>query len=148
MPYLLIFSRKYLGLTNEAILFDEYAPIDVIDLYYRSRESNFTIGQNLYYCQCSDNWFGSSCQYTFDTEDFFDTILQERFLLKSTDFNNENGTCYIGINCMNRCLDWREICDGKIDCSNGIDEEYCYQLELNSCDDNDNDVYRCRNSFH
>jgi hypothetical protein len=28
------------------------------------------------------------------------------------------------------CLDWREICDGKNDCSNGEDEELCDQLEM------------------
>jgi hypothetical protein len=31
------------------------------------------------------------------------------------------------------CLDWREICDGKIDCKNGYDERYCQALEMNEC---------------
>ncbi|CAF1373254.1 unnamed protein product [Adineta steineri] len=40
------------------------------------------------------------------------------------------------------CLDWREICDGKIDCLDGnADEENCYLLEINECG---KDEYRCR----
>jgi hypothetical protein len=30
------------------------------------------------------------------------------------------------------CLDWREICDGKIDCigdNSGIDEKYCEEMD-------------------
>ncbi|CAF4785517.1 unnamed protein product, partial [Rotaria socialis] len=41
------------------------------------------------------------------------------------------------------CLDWSEICDGKIDCiDGGRDEENCWQLEINECG---NDEYRCVN---
>ncbi|CAF1199732.1 unnamed protein product [Adineta ricciae] len=41
------------------------------------------------------------------------------------------------------CLDWREICDGKIDCSNGLDEYHCYNLEKNEC--NPDSEYRYSN---
>ncbi|CAF1386739.1 unnamed protein product [Adineta steineri] len=52
--------------------------------------------------------------------------------------------CYLEIDC-NRCLDWREICDGKIDClGNGIDEADCLDLEMNQCEDNE---YRCHNGL-
>ncbi|CAF3711613.1 unnamed protein product [Rotaria socialis] len=41
------------------------------------------------------------------------------------------------------CLDWSEICNGQIDCADReIDEEHCWQLELNECKD---DEYRCTN---
>ncbi|CAF1490982.1 unnamed protein product [Rotaria magnacalcarata] len=40
------------------------------------------------------------------------------------------------------CLDWREICDGKIDClDGGEDEKYCLELFMNQCADNE---YQCR----
>ncbi|CAF3229581.1 unnamed protein product [Rotaria socialis] len=41
------------------------------------------------------------------------------------------------------CLDWSEICNGQINCADReIDEEHCWQLELNECND---DEYRCTN---
>jgi len=41
------------------------------------------------------------------------------------------------------CLDWREICDGKVDCwPEPIDEQQCYELERNECNEGQ---YRCRN---
>jgi hypothetical protein len=58
-------------------------------------------------------------------------------------------TCYELIKC-NRgpppsCLDWREVCDGKIDClDGGGDELRCEQIYLNECAD---DEYRCRNGL-
>jgi hypothetical protein len=44
------------------------------------------------------------------------------------------------------CLDWREICDGKVDCINGgHDEEQCWQLEINECDSQTE--FRCHNGL-
>ncbi|CAF4157154.1 unnamed protein product, partial [Adineta steineri] len=41
------------------------------------------------------------------------------------------------------CLDWREICDGKVNClDGGDDEKYCVELEMNKCEENE---YQCRN---
>jgi hypothetical protein len=35
------------------------------------------------------------------------------------------------------CLDWSDICDGRVDCINdAVDEEHCWQLEINKCEDN------------
>ncbi|CAF2978242.1 unnamed protein product [Rotaria sp. Silwood2] len=56
-------------------------------------------------------------------------------------------TCYNHLQC-NRgvnstCLDWSEICDGKIDCLNdAVDEEQCWLFELNECQ---NEEFRCNN---
>jgi hypothetical protein len=41
-------------------------------------------------------------------------------------------------------LDWREICDGKSDCLDSSDENNCWQLEVNDCDDNE---FRCHNGL-
>jgi hypothetical protein len=60
-----------------------------------------------------------------------------------------NLTCYIHLKC-NRgpspiCLDWREICDGQIDCyDDGIDEKNCFQLEMNQCEENE---FQCHNGM-
>jgi len=43
------------------------------------------------------------------------------------------------------CLDWREVCDGRIDCLNGgVDEALCFDLEVNGCDENE---YRCHSGL-
>ncbi|CAF4624874.1 unnamed protein product, partial [Rotaria sp. Silwood2] len=56
-------------------------------------------------------------------------------------------TCYEHLNCTRDelpwCLDWREICDGKIDCwPIPVDEHNCEMLEENECGP---DEYRCFN---
>ncbi|CAM2727627.1 unnamed protein product [Rotaria socialis] len=54
-------------------------------------------------------------------------------------------TCYIHLQCdrggSSMCLDWREVCDGRIDC---IDEAHCFQVEVNDCDVNE---YRRHNGL-
>ncbi|CAF1673442.1 unnamed protein product, partial [Adineta ricciae] len=57
--------------------------------------------------------------------------------------------CYIHMKCdrsgSSLCLDWREICDGRIDCLNGgVDEAFCFEMEKNECTD---DEYRCHNGL-
>ncbi|CAF1314374.1 unnamed protein product [Rotaria sp. Silwood1] len=60
-----------------------------------------------------------------------------------------NMTCYIHLKCnrgsTHTCLDWREICDRKVDCiGNDIDEIGCFELELNECEENE---FRCHNGI-
>ncbi|CAF4408164.1 unnamed protein product, partial [Adineta steineri] len=40
------------------------------------------------------------------------------------------------------CLDWSEICDGIIDCMDGIDEQYCSSIDIHQCQPNE---YQCYN---
>ena len=66
-----------------------------------------------------------------------DTIFNEKVFYSPTDLNIL--PCYENLQCdragnhgrtPGACLDWREICDGKVDCVNGgSDEEFCLQLE-------------------
>ena len=43
------------------------------------------------------------------------------------------------------CLDWREVCDGKVDCiSSDVDEERCFELKQNDCAEGE---YRCHNGM-
>ncbi|CAF1238535.1 unnamed protein product [Adineta ricciae] len=54
----------------------------------------------------------------------------------------DNLTCYTHLKCYRGsaliCLDWTEICDGKLDCLDGnADEEHCWQLEFNECQPNE-----------
>ncbi|CAF0733292.1 unnamed protein product [Adineta steineri] len=98
---------------------------------------------------CSIPRFGSMCQYEFvyynSNHSYLYEIIDDFY--RNYEYNSSNFTCYTHLQC-NRsptptCLDWSEICDGKIDCSNGgFDEEYCWQLEVNECKDKE---YRCAN---
>jgi hypothetical protein len=97
-------------------LFDWYAPMDVIEEYLLGKE----IGLFVNCSQKTTFWFGSRCQYTFDSFGDFENIIWDRFDGKDN-FQNDilsitNGTCYSipDGECQSvLCLDWREICDGK-----------------------------------
>ncbi|CAF3725311.1 unnamed protein product [Rotaria sp. Silwood1] len=60
---------------------------------------------------------------------------------------NPPWTCYEYLTCTRdnspMSLDWREICDGNIDCidEKSLDEAFCFVLEINECDDKNE--YRC-----
>ncbi|CAF1206324.1 unnamed protein product [Rotaria magnacalcarata] len=101
------------NITSEQLL-AWLAPIDVAEKYEMNNDSS-----DIFY-QCKSPWFGPLCQYKF-------------------------GSCYRFLDNCNpelwpRCLDWREICDGKADCLNGEDERWCDQLDLTKCSDHE---YRC-----
>jgi hypothetical protein len=106
--------------------------------------------------RCYYGWFGPECQYIFKRNK---PIIMSKYILGNIPVDELNEirppmesalhmTCYTHLIC-NRgpppaCLDWREICDGKIDCTNddGIDERFCEQLEILECAQNE---YRCKN---
>ncbi|CAF3295449.1 unnamed protein product, partial [Rotaria socialis] len=128
------------------------APMDVVERYeyyiQHVKISNITsMAAHLFY-NCTGPRFGPMCQYSFnDYEPYHSTlteIVDYSFMQRS---ELTTLTCYIHLQC-NRgaimaCLDWSEICDGKIDCiDGGRDEENCWQLEINECG---NDEYRCLN---
>ncbi len=95
-------------------LYEWYAPMDIIEEYLSGEQTGSFVN-------CSDPlWFGSTCQYTFDSDESFDDLIGERFDAKRTlpiDLSSfTNGTCYeiSNASCDSiLCLDWREICDGK-----------------------------------
>ncbi|CAF1448019.1 unnamed protein product [Adineta ricciae] len=127
-------------------------PIDLIEDYQYylnglSTSSNSALGETIYY-NCSFPKFGQMCQYELEfsmsiNSSFSDLIWN---VYSETRSNKIAFTCYIDLNCEYRlnfsCLDWTEICDEKIDClNNGIDEEHCWQLEVNQCKDNEIQCY-------
>jgi hypothetical protein len=108
-------------------LYEWLAPIDTIEsyqIYLNSDDLNSIKHSEIFY-NCSNSWFGSFCQYTFQSSHAtFMKIVKERFEGK-TGFHPKdvieitNGTCYTNFKCdyillPPACLDWREICDGKI----------------------------------
>ena len=139
-------------------LFKWYAPIDLITNYIHYVETDE--GAEKIFCNCSHNKvFGSRCHYRFAFDSIsLDKIVQRTFALNYFDYPHRKYqirtltdailTCYMMINCTtytDLCLDWRQICDGIRDCTNGHDEEHCLLMELNQCDTRTE--YRCRNGM-
>jgi hypothetical protein len=135
---------KQSGITSEQLIIWS-APLDIAEQY---EIGDGNLKGDFY--NCSSPWFGSMCQYKFDIDSplEFDDIVQATFTNRSLNsVNITTGTCYRFINNCDRgpwplCLDWREVCDGKVDCFNGDDEQMCEELEMHQCDD---DEYRCHN---
>lgn len=130
-------------------LFNWSAPIDLIEDYQQYLNENNTLLANKMFYNCTWPRFGPQCQYEFYTHQpvrssTYDIINHFYELFK---YNPINVTCYEYLQCNHRhspvCLHWTEICNGRIDClDDGIDEEHCWQLEVNQCKD---DEYRCIN---
>ena len=98
---------------------------------------------------CTLPLFGPSCQYELDNYHSAYSSLSEMIndYYLHHPYKPKTLTCYLHLQCDRgpspACLDWSEICDGKIDClNNGIDEELCWKLEINQCA---KDQYRCSN---
>ena len=107
-----VISFLHLRLWNISIrqMLDWNAPMDTIEDYAQGALDGIFIN-------CSDPWFGTRCQYTFNDTDRLYHIAN--FRISSRRINDDilsytNGSCYVKIECQSTiCLDWREICDGK-----------------------------------
>ena len=127
------------------------APIDVIERYqfYLNQLSmanhSLSITTQFFY-NCTSPRFGPFCQYSLEINyDVNDSSLNKAINeFYQQKFQPTTLTCYTHFEC-NRgsksiCLDWTEICDGVVHCQHGVDEEHCWQLQDNICEDNS---YRC-----
>ena len=122
--------------------------IDLAERYQNFLQMNNTSSMELFY-NCTIPWFGPFCQYRYSFNRSFSDIVDIIFRSKTLDRTYSNFTCYMHMKCDRGssliCLDWREICDGKIDCLNGgEDEKHCLELQMNHCDENE---YQCRNGM-
>ncbi|CAF3404485.1 unnamed protein product [Rotaria sp. Silwood1] len=141
-----------LNITSEQ-LYLWSAPMDVVEHYQfylnlllTSNTSSSSMVTYMFY-NCTSPRFGPLCQYSLDAYKYhhltLNEIIREYYLHK---YEPTTLTCYTHLQCdrgsIFACLDWSEICDGVIDCRNGVDEESCWQVEINECEDNE---VRCQN---
>ena len=143
-----------LNITSQQFYNQWSVPVDVAERYELFLQ-NLSISDP-YFINCSPSYFGDRCQYeltyiesinkTF--ADIAESIFLSRYEFSSAQLNDKllitNLTCYTHLDCdrgpQPSCLDWREVCDGKVDCmNNGIDESECFKIESYDCVD-----YRCR----
>ncbi|CAF2975188.1 unnamed protein product [Rotaria sp. Silwood2] len=141
------------NITSEE-LYEWSAPVDLIENYQIYLDNNSAPSRFLFY-NCTFPWFGSHCEYSFDEPELsFEKQVNKRFEANSNDFRIPDMLpCYTHVQCdrtgdrgqtPSACHDWREICDGKVDClDGGRDEEQCWQLEINECDNETE--FRCHN---
>ncbi|CAF3517106.1 unnamed protein product, partial [Rotaria sp. Silwood2] len=127
------------------------APIDIIQRYqyYLDELSNSTTNlmatEHFYNCTLPN--FGPSCEYNLfaykSHQASLDEIVNEFY--KVNRYEPTNLICYMHLQCDRglppSCLDWSEVCDGKIDClDGGLDEKHCWKIEINECNE---DEFRC-----
>ena len=92
------------------------------------------------------NTFGRFGEYEFNEdihtiEDLIDFTIKE----KTTYYPKERLLpCYDLQIKTDRCLDYRDVCDGEFDTINGEDELYCERIETDLCPANE---FRCRNGL-
>lgn len=137
--------------TNELLLWS--ATIDLTEQYqyYIDHLDNSSASEEIFF-NCTEPWFGPRCQFSFASpnEYSFQSFIRNTFrkrLQYGSSYSITNLTCYDHLKCdrggSGICLDWREVCDGRIDCiDGGADEAQCFELEINECDENE---YRCHN---
>jgi hypothetical protein len=132
-------------------------PIDLIEDYQNYLETNISTNNFVFY-NCTYPWFGSRCEYRFDKSQSHFGEQARLLFTRKADYDSRDLIilpCYTHLQCdrvgdhgrtPGACLDWREVCDGKVDCiDGGQDEEPCWQLELNECDEKTE--FRCHNGL-
>ncbi|UJR12908.1 hypothetical protein I4U23_017082 [Adineta vaga] len=151
------FEDLYKRNITSKLLLKNFASIDTIEdyeIYWQKRQLNLNTNdsdKNLYFI-CDSLSFGIECQYHLIAKGTIRQIINELNKWKKTSNVSDilaetHGTCIEGIQCDGRdiCLDWREICNGHVDCLNYKDEEFCNELEINECDPQTE--YRCSNGL-
>lgn len=135
---------------TSSMLLSWSATMDVAEdyeVFLKTPSSDLINGQQIF-LNCSKPWFGPSCRLSFDSIDDvnINDVLFSLQRSKQKLTKNSKATCYEHLHCetFSFCLDWREICDRKLDCLDGSDERNCWKLEINQCSD---DEFRCSNGL-
>jgi hypothetical protein len=131
------------------MLFEKLHPHDEIERYARfihmASIGDLTM-ENETLCNCFSNLFGIDCIYERPSQSMIESVLSQQFVSAQTrsmaliNCFVDDIECHAGL----LCLEWRQICDGIVQCENGIDESQCSLLEFHECE---SDEYQCRNGM-
>lgn len=131
------------------MLFDWFHPHDNVERYARflqnSFENNPISGEEVL-CNCSIDHLGVDCSYERAIESTLADVLVWQ-LSRPLERTMATIACFVdGIHCNTGliCMDWRQVCDGILQCEDGSDEETCYLLEFSQCSSNE---FQCNNGM-
>ncbi|CAF4178445.1 unnamed protein product, partial [Adineta steineri] len=97
-------------------------------------------------CNCTNNRIGTNCEYQFVSRNI-DVLVSVNSQRARPITSYETLTLFIDefvCNGSMPILEWRQICDGIVHCTDGQDEFNCHLLELNQCE---YDEFQCRNGM-
>ena len=126
--------------------------IEMADNYASFYYGHSTYTNTTFLCNCTiEGTFGKYCEYelthnstAFDESMIVQFATKENHALHLQIFGSnviyDSTFCESGL----MDLDWRHICDGTQQCTDGLDEENCDLLEFNECEENE---YRCINGM-
>ncbi|CAF4093060.1 unnamed protein product [Adineta steineri] len=119
-------------------------PFETIERYADHLDNN---SANSFICNCTHDRIGTVCQYLLPANlSTIGELSKEQLrdpAARETGFYTclvDMITCNIGL----LCLEWRQVCDGIVQCDNGADEVGCHDFELQNCA---SDEFQCRNSM-
>ncbi|CAF2931890.1 unnamed protein product [Rotaria sp. Silwood2] len=131
-------------------LIDWLIPFSVIERYASYLIStSIDSNDNTTICQCFPSRIGTKCEYKLTKE----TVSISQVIQMQLNGNNEiqkeselpaSFVNEISCNTSTLNLEWRQICDGIVNCQNAADELDCHLLEFNKCN---TDEFQCRNGM-
>ncbi|CAF4195689.1 unnamed protein product, partial [Adineta steineri] len=119
-------------------------PFETIERYADYLANNST---NSFICNCTHDRIGVRCQYLLPANLSTIAEISKEQLREPAVREVALHTCLVDMIKCNTgllCLEWRQVCDGIVQCDNGADEIECHVFELQNCA---SDEFQCRNSM-
>ena len=125
-------------------LIDWLIPFHLIEQYvdYTTSKDRSSMDGALMICNCTGEHIGVDCEYELTSRLIESSKLVHNQRGRET-ISDETLTSFIdGPNCP--VVEWRQICDGIVDCDDASDEHDCHLLEWHRCEEGE---FQCRNGM-